>query len=265
MPIEHDWLDPDRAYANGAFIAGAERFPPRWEADAAAFRASLGERAKLDIASGPAPRQRVDLFLPPDTPRGLLVFIHGGYWMSFGRESWSHLARGALDRGWACAMPSYTLAPEASIADITREIRQAIRHLATLIAGPVVVTGHSAGGHLAARMACADGPDGVVRVVPISPVAELEPLLATKMRSTLNLDANQCATESPARLRRRDGVDAHVWVGGDERPSFLWQARLLSEAWQCRWTADRGRHHFDVIDGLADSRSPLTEACLGGL
>ena len=265
MPIENDWLDPDRAHANGAFIAGAEDFPPRWEAAAAAYRESLGSRARLGIAYGAADRQKYDLFLPIDKPRGILVFIHGGYWLAFGRESWSHLAKGAVDRGWACAVPSYTLAPDASLLEIAEEIRQAIAHVEREVEGPIVVTGHSAGGHLAARMACGDGPARMVRAVPISPVAELQPLMATKMQEKLKLDPAQCASESPARLARRRDVDVHVWVGGNERPTFLWQARVLSEAWKCRWTVDAGRHHFDVIDGLAAANSPLVEACLGGL
>jgi hypothetical protein len=53
-------------------------------------------------------------------------------------------------------------------------------------------------------------------------------------------------------------------VGGNERPNFLWQARVLSEAWNCRWTVDAGRHHFDVIGALAEKDSALIEACLGG-
>jgi arylformamidase len=265
MPIENDWLDPDRAHANGAFIAGAGQFPPRWEAEAAAYRESLGNRARLGISYGAADRQKYDLFLPVNTPRGILFFIHGGYWLAFGRESWSHFARGAVDRGWACAVPSYTLAPEATLGEITGEIRQAIAHAGSEVEGPIVVTGHSAGGHLAARMACEDGPQGVVRAVPISPVAELQPLMATAMREKLRLDPGTCATESPARLARRPDVDVHVWVGGNERPNFLWQARVLSEAWDCRWTVDAGRHHFDVIDALADKDSAIIEACLGGL
>lgn len=265
MPIENDWIDPDRAYANGAFISGSEQFPPRWEAAAAAFRKGLGERARLDTAYGTADRQKYDLFLPEDQPRGVLVFIHGGYWLAFGRESWSHLAKGAVERGWACAMPSYTLAPDASLAEIAAEIRQAIAHVAAELSGPIVVTGHSAGGHLAARMACEDGPDGIMRVLPISPLAELQPLMATKMQEKLKLDPAQCASESPARLVRRRDVDVHVWVGGNERPTFLWQARVLSEAWNCPWTVDSGRHHFNVIDGLAAADSPIIEACLGKL
>jgi arylformamidase len=124
------------------------------------------------------------------------------------------------------------------------------------------VTGHSAGGHLAARMACADGPDGIARVVPISPLAELAPLMNTVMNKTLKIDASLCKSESPARLRRRSGIGAHVWVGADERPAFLWQARVLSESWDCPWTAEPGRHHFDVIAGLEDPDSGLTAVCL---
>lgn len=258
----NDWLDPDRAYSNGAFIAGSDSYAARWAKDAAEFRGSLGSRALTALPYGPGERQQLDLFLPEGTPRGLLVFIHGGYWLSFGRESWSHLAAGALARGFACAMPSYTLAPAASLKQMAAEVAQAIRTAAAAVAGPVVVTGHSAGGHLSARMACGDGPEGVVRVVPISPLSELSPLMQTAMNKTLRIDEAACAAESPARLARRQGIGAHVWVGGNERPSFLWQARVLSEAWDCPWTADPGRHHFDVIDGLRDAESPLTETCL---
>ena len=109
-------MDWDRAYQNGAFIPGSEALPALWTAKAAAFRDSMGARALLDQPYGPLPRNRFDLFLPEATPKGLVVFVHGGYWMAFGRESWSHLAAGALARGWAVAMPAYTLAPDARIA-----------------------------------------------------------------------------------------------------------------------------------------------------
>lgn len=260
-------MDMDRAYANGAFIAGAEGFVPRWQRDAAAFRGALGARAQLGVAYGPGARQRFDLFLPEGAPKGAMVFIHGGYWMAFDRSDWSHLAAGALARGWACAMPSYTLAPEARIGAMTVEVEQAIAAVSAMVPGPMVITGHSAGGHLSARMGCADmpAPGRVVRVVPISPVAELEPLLATQMNQTLHLDAAEVARESPARLSLRRDVQAHVWVGGQERPAFLWQARTLSEDWNCPWTVAPGRHHFDVIDDLARADSPLMDALLEGL
>ncbi len=255
----------DRAYANGAFIPGGDAFPARWSQEAASFVAAQGARARLGLPYGTGARQRFDLFLPETAPKGLLVFVHGGYWLATGRELWSHLAAGAVARGWACALPSYTLAPEARITTMTGEIRAAVGAASALVPGPLVVTGHSAGGHLAARMGCADGPAEVVRVVPVSPLADLAPLMETEMQATLHLDAAECAAESPARLALRAGVQAHVWVGGQERPAFLWQARTLSEEWSCPWTVAAGRHHFDVIDDFTDAHSPLMDTCLTGL
>jgi arylformamidase len=233
------WMDfpneADRAYANGAFIPGSAELPARWRAAAAAFVAGLGPRARIGLPYGSGTREAFDLFLPEGAVRGLLVFVHGGYWMQTGRETWSHLAAGAVARGWACAMPSYTLAPEARISQINGQVRAAVAAAVAALGVdvPLVITGHSAGGQLSARMACADGPPGLRRVVPISPVAELGPLMETEMNLTLRLDAAECAAESPARLTPREGVQAHVWVGGQERPAFLWQARLLSENWGC--------------------------------
>jgi arylformamidase len=257
-------VDYDRAYANGPFIPGAETFPPRWTREAATFRASLGKRARTAISYGPKPRNHFDLFLPDAAPQGLLIFVHGGFWLRFDRETWSHLAAGAVARGWACAIPSYTLAPEARISAMTQEIASAVEVAASLVAGPVVVTGHSAGGHLSARMGCADVSlsSPVKRVVPISPLADLEPISLTAMNADLRLDPAEIVGESPARLAQRPGVEAHVWVGAQERPAFLWQARLLSEAWSCPWTPESGKNHFDVIDALVDPTSALMTACL---
>lgn len=263
--LPYRWPDPDRDYANGAFIPNAADYPPRWAKTAAAFRTALGRRADLDLAYGPSAREKLDLFLPEGTPQGVVVFVHGGYWHLFSKAHWSHLAAGPLARGFAVAMPSYTLAPAARLAEITAEIARACWFVGTRVAGPMVVTGHSAGGHLSARMGNADIPVPVARVVPISPLAELAPLIATEMNATLKVDAKEAAAESPARHPLRDGVTAHVWVGADERPAFLMQARTLSEEWACPWTADPGHHHFSVIDALADPASPLCETLLRGL
>ena len=263
----------DDAYANRPHIPGAEDYPPRWATAAAAFRTALGPRARLDIPYGSADRQRFDLFLPETAPRGLMVFVHGGFWRAFGRGDWSHLAAGGVSRGWAVALPGYTLAPTARIRDITAEVATALVAAADEVpAGPVVVTGHSAGGHLSARMLCADLTDRLgsvaerlVRTVPISPLADLRPMIGLSMNADWHMDPAEAAAESPMLHRPRPGASAHVWVGGDERPAFLDQARWLSEAWGAALTVEPGRHHFDVIDSLTEADGALTRAVLDGL
>jgi arylformamidase len=263
--LTYRWPDPDRDYANGAFIPGAADYPARWASQAAAFRRGLENRADLDLAYGPSPREKLDLFLPEGTPKGVVVFVHGGYWHLFSKAHWSHLAAGPLAHGFAVAMPSYTLAPAARIAEMTAEIARACWFVGTRVPGPLVVTGHSAGGQLSARMGCDDVPVPVARVVPISPLSELGPLMATEMNATLRIDEGEAASESPARHALRDGVRAHVWVGAEERPAFLMQARVLSEEWACPWTAVPGHHHFSVIEALADPDSSLCQVLLEGL
>lgn len=257
----------DEAYQNAKYIPGGEGFPPRWAAAAAAFR----DRARMrpGLRYGAAPAEWFDLFLPEAVPEGLMIFVHGGEWLAFGPRDFSHLAAGAVARGWAVAMPAYTLAPAARISAMARQIAAALAAAAAEVAGPVVLTGHSAGGHLAARMTSADAmlPGAVAarlaRVVPISPLADLRPLRETAMNATLGLDPAEALAESPALLPRRPGLPVHVWVGGQERPAYLDQARRLGNAWACPVTIEPGRHHFDVIDGLERPGSPLLCALLG--
>lgn len=255
-----DW---DDAYANGAHIPQAESFVPRWQTAAAGFRETHPF----------VPLGRGHLFHPDDRPEGLMVFIHGGYWMRFDPGMWSHLAAGALARRWAVAVPGYTLAPQARIRQMVAEVADAITQAAAQVDGPIVLTGHSAGGHLAARLVCDDGtlPDAVAaRVtscVPISPLTDLRPLMRTAMNETLNLDAAQAAAESPALLTPRQGIPVTTWVGGMERPEFIRQARLLANVWAGLGAAtdcviDPGLHHFDVIERLEQPDSPLLERLL---
>jgi acetyl esterase/lipase len=258
----------DDAYANSRYIPDGEGYSLRWADAAVAFRDQAAMDARLGLRYGKAPAGWFDLFLPKGRPAGLIVFIHGGYWLRFGPRDFSHLAAGALARGWACAMPAYTLAPAARIAAITDEIRGAVAAIAAEVPGPIHVAGHSAGGHLAARMACADTilpapvAERIARIVPISPLADLRPLLDTAMNADLGLDRAEARAESPALLPRRPGPQVHVWVGGDERPAFLDQARRLGNAWACPVTVEPGRHHFDVIEGLERADSPLMRALL---
>ena len=261
-------MDWDDAYANGAHIAGAADFPPRWEEAASAFRSSVGDRAETGIAYGDGSRQVVDLFLPEGTPVGLAVFVHGGYWMKLGCSTWSHVAAGALARGWAVALPQYTLCPEVRISDITREIGQAISVVAGRIAGPIRLSGHSAGGHLVTRMVCADSllpgavRDRIAHVLSISGVHDLRPLLRTQMNQSLRLDAEEANRESPALLEPETAATVTCWVGADERPEFVRQNALLANIWtgfgvrtHCIEAPDK--HHFDVIDALADPESDM--------
>ena len=230
-------MDMDRAYENGAFIPGAADYPDRWAAEAEAFRTreAASGRARLNVAYGPGERQKLDLFHPAGKPEGLVMFIHGGYWLKFDRGYWSHLAAGVTARGWAMAIPSYRLAPEVRISEITRDAARALETAAGLVAGPIRITGHSAGGHLTARLMCrdvllsAETRGRLAHALPISPLSDLRPFTQLTMNDGLGLDAEEAEAESPV-LHPAPDVPVTVWVGAEERPAFLDQARWLATA-----------------------------------
>jgi len=273
--IRRHIMNWDDAYANGVNIAGGDRWPAAWVGPANAYREAMAAKgqAEFDIAYGERSRNRLDLFLPDTAPKGLVVFIHGGYWRAFDKSVWSHLAAGPVDRGYAVAMPSYTLCPENRIGGIVREIGKAIEAAAARVAGPILLTGHSAGGHLATRMLTTDAPlspavrERVRHTVSISGVHDLRPIMRTEMNRDLNIDAAEAAAESPVLLLPREGVRLTCWVGGGERAEFIRQNALLANIWtglgaETATVVEPDRHHFSVIDGLADKDHPLTLALL---
>ena len=267
-------IDWDDAFSNMGYVPGAKDLPAQWAREAAAFReaAERDNRLSADIAYGEGPRERMDLFAPEGVSAGLVVFVHGGYWRMFDKSSWSHLAAGCVARGWTVALPSYPLAPEARISGITQAIARAVTTAAERVPGPIRLTGHSAGGHLVTRMMCAGAlPEDVAarlaRVVSISGLHQLGPLVSTQMNDTLRLTAQEAEAESPAALEPLKTVHLTAWVGAQERPEFLRQTRLIEEVWGLRGADvsavyDPGHHHFSVIEALTRPDSPLTDELL---
>jgi len=266
---DFDW---DSAYSVATHIADAEAFPPRWAAKAQSLRAerTASGRADLDLSYGPHARNKLDIFLPDQAPKGLVVFVHGGYWQAFDKSQWSHLAAGALARGYAVALPSFVLAPEAAIPEITLQIKAAIEFAADRIAGPIHLAGHSAGGHLVTRMLCGDLKwtgcfvERIAKVVSISGLHDLRPLLRTAMNERLKLNTATAETESALLNAKVLPVQAIAWVGGDEKPVFIDQSRWLARDWSnAELVIEPGKHHFDVIEGLESPQSAMMRALLG--
>jgi arylformamidase len=267
-------VDWDEAYDNSVGLPpDVPDYYALWARDAAIFRKRmLAEgRAELGLSYGPDARQRLDLFRPKGSRRGLVVFVHGGYWQILDGTSWSHFAAGALAHDFAVAVPSYRLCPAVRITDIAVDVAAAVARAVEGVDGPIHLSGHSAGGQLVARLATATSPlpvplQGRIRnVVPISGLHDLRPLMLTAMNRALHITEVEAARESPAVLMPLEGINATAWVGASERPELIRQTELLAGSWpgSTLYRAP-GRHHFDVIDGLKDADDPLTLALVAG-
>ncbi|WP_279482018.1 alpha/beta hydrolase [Aureimonas sp. SK2] len=270
--------DFDAAYDNSAAVQGSAGIIAELPRLAAAFREAAGARghAELDIPYGPNARHRLDLFRPDrDRAEGLVVFVHGGYWKALDKSVWSHLARGARDNGFAVAMPSYRLAPEARVAEIGEDVARAIVHASRMVEGPIRLVGHSAGGHLVTRMVASGSPlppavmARIDLVVPVSGLSDLRPIRRTRMNDVLRIDAAEARAESPVLLEPVHDCRIEAVVGADELPELRRQTHALASNWSglgARIAGGEiaGTHHFDVVASLAEASGRLARLLTAG-
>jgi arylformamidase len=258
-------IDYEVEYNNRARIPEHPSLFAGWAKDAAAWRAKHPPRV---IAYGPDARHRIDFFAG-DGAGPIFVFIHGGYWQAFDASSFSHLAGGLNAHGVDVAIPSYDLCPAVTVDQIIQQMRVASRELAKL-GRPLVIGGHSAGGHLAACMLATDWPafdpslpaDLVKAAYSISGLFDLGPLVNTSVNNAMRLDAASAQAASPLfwPVPRHGSLDAIV--GATESAEYFRQSRAIVDVWgkaglPTRFGTVPGANHITAIAPLADPASPM--------
>jgi len=267
----------ERGYNNRAAVPDHPAWLARWGERSREAIAALAPR--LDIRYGPGPKETLDVFLPPGPPRGTFVFMHGGYWRSLDKAEHAFVAPAFVAEGFAVVLPNYDLCPAVSIGDIADEMTRAIAFLLHegarigVPAKPLVVSGHSAGGHLAAmllatRAATLGWPTHpVTGAVSLSGVHDLEPLVHFSYNVDLKLDVPHARAWSPVHRAAHTRAPLLVSVGAQETGEFLRQTDLMWDAWPDNRPPGAtaplvvpDRHHFSVVMDYEDRDSALTRA-----
>ena len=268
----------DAQYNCRGMVPDFEDHMTRWVGLAKQVFDSFETRA--DLAYGPRPAEKLDLFLPEGPgPHPLMIFIHGGYWRAMDKDVHAFPALSFVPDGIALASINYTLAPEADMDEIVRECRAAVAWCAenaaelNIDADRIHVSGHSAGGHLTAMMLATDwpafqpglAPDLVKSGVPISGLYDLEPIRWTYLNEDVRLTEDLAARNSPVRLTPKGPGAMVVAAGGIESGEFHRLQSELVAAWQphipdIEEIAMPGLHHFNVVTALGEANSPLYRA-----
>ena len=258
-------IDYEVEYNNRARVPEHPAYIAGWVKDAAAYRDSNPPRS---ISYGSGPRNTIDFFAG-DGNGPIVAFIHGGYWQAFDGSSFSHLAAGLNAHGIGVAIPSYDLCPDVTVDEIIRQMRMATRELAR--AGrPLVISGHSAGGHLAACLLATDWPafdaslprELVTAVYSISGLFDLGPMLKTYVNNAMRLDEASARDASPLFWTPPSRGILDAVVGSHESAEYFRQSRSIVDVWGRAGLATRfgtvpDTNHFTAITPLADPDSPM--------
>jgi arylformamidase len=262
-----------RLYNNRELVPDHPQYLARWAEDSKRARDTM--TSHLDLRYGDMPGETIDLFPARKGDGSCLMFIHGGYWRSLDKRDFSYLAPALVDGGISLAVVNYDLCPKVGMDEIVRQMLRASRWLWLhaedygMDQDRLYVAGHSAGGHLTAMMMCALWPVFDARLpkdlwkgaLAISGLYDLRPLLQVDwLNIDLHLDESSALVLSPAFMPPATRAPVMTAVGGNESSEFLRQNALLRERWRGAFAGDipmPGRHHFSVVDGLADQQSAL--------
>jgi arylformamidase len=205
----------------------------------------------------------LDLVVPTAVdPVALHVFVHGGYWQDLSKAESFFAAPGTLAQGIAFAALDYTLAPHADMDQIVAEVIAALWFLRRQATGlgidpaRIVVSGSSAGAHLAAMAAVEmSAEEQPARLILLSGIYDLRPLRGTYVNDALAM-SEACAVRNSPALRACAHLPACgiAWAQNDT-DEFKRQSRQFAHVLE---GAGRDvlrlevpeRNHFDIVHDL---------------
>ncbi len=231
----------------------------------------------LNVRFGPTIEETLDIFPAKDPDAPILIFIHGGYWRRLSSKEFSYVARGPVARGITVMVCNYALCPKVTLPEITRQCRAAVawaRETPIEFNGDrdrIYVSGHSAGGHLTARVLCTNWVDDyglpadtVKAGYAISGLYDLSPLRYSFVQPMLQLTEDVIRRESPLFTIPAAAPPMTADVGAEESSEFRRQSAAYIEAWRAAGLTGScveqpGKNHFTAIEEFSDPGSELCE------
>jgi arylformamidase len=277
--LDYDRAALDREYDNRKKVIDAPAWLTRFAEASGATRAEMP--CRLDVAYGPHPDERLDIF-PAEraTPAPIHVFIHGGYWQWLDKKDFSYVARAFVPAAIATVVINYALIPTVTMAELVRQCRASIvwvfRQAASFGGDPrrITISGHSAGGHLVAMLMATDWAalglprDAVKAGAGISGLYDLEPIRLCYLNDVLALSPDDARAHSPIHLTPKHAGPLLLPLGALEGPEYHRQSETMQAAWRrhggaCEVLDLDGHDHFSIVWELSERDSALARALRG--
>ena len=168
-----------------------------------------------------------------------------------------------------------------TIVEQTKEALVWLYHNATKYKGDpsrLHISGHSAGGHLAAMLLAMDWttrdenlPNDLIKsVTAISGIYDLAPLIYVSANEDLQLSDMLVQRISPINLKPAYDATLSVFVGGGESSEFIRQSKEFATVWGDQLTTHKytklpDLNHFTILDQMRYSNHPITKRMIAVL
>lgn len=214
------------------------------------------------MAYGSHPDQVVDVYpAQGDWSGPTVAFVHGGYWRPKYDREHARSAAGALAAaGFPTALVEYRRvpgSPDVTCADVVEAVRLVATGGTGLPAGPVVLVGHSAGGHLG-LVAASDHSLPMLGCLALAPLADLQAaetaaLDGGAVQDFLGGPADGRQDLDPARMRTAAATRIVVLHGVDDSVVPITVSQSFADATGADLHGLAGVGHFELIDPRSSS------------
>ncbi len=235
--------------------------------------------ASYNIQYGVGENQRLDVFPAAKANAPVHIFIHGGYWREGDMADWRFIADGIVENDVTLVLPTYEVSKGTQITTIFEQVINAVQWVYQNIENyggnphNITLTGHSAGGHLAAMLLTVDWlafeiPKDVIKnTLLISGLFDMQAIDKCRFLREfyhINLSETEIKLLSPQLLIPQTKAPLFLYVGENETDEYLRNTKLLAACWsneiaeiteQCLPEYD----HFSIILQLNDPKSELSQ------
>ena len=193
-------------------------------------------KCHLDEKYGEAPLQSMDVF-PSNVPNSPIhIFIHGGYWRALDKASYSFVAEPFVKNNVTTCIVNYGLIPTVNMGGLLTDITSALRWIqynASKYNGnpnQLIISGHSAGGHLAliTYILNEDLRPSILGICSLSGIFDLSGIKNSYLNEVLHL--NEEDVDSYSVSNKKLGVlkcPIYISVGSNETDFFIQQSKSL--------------------------------------
>lgn len=256
--LDYDQKALDDQYEQRVWVPHADEIIRRYSRKSDEVRARLGEPRTENY--GRSASETLDIY---GEGRRAFVFVHGGAWKRQSSREQAFPAEPIVAAGAAYVALNFANLPAVTLPEMAAQVRRGIDWVRKNLSGQVVLCGHSSGAHLAA---CAlTRIDFVTTALLVSGVYDLRPVRLSARNEYVRLDERLEHEYSPIRHADRIRCPVTVAWGEKEAAEFFRQSKEFAQKLGAPTIVGKNLNHFEIVETLADPRSPLGGAALNML